>query len=306
MLYQFVHPPTVEVHAENLMRLYVRDANGAPVSGARIKVWAGPPPTGTPPYFSDDVPFRTTNSSGMLEYVAQAGPMPETRDYWMQVLDPNGTPVSDPVQFHFASGNTIWITAFVQSGSAVGSSSDLQWDLRLTNELNIVMRPANVANGQWYWKLIQANYLPPGNVPGTAQGRVNMYYTVLDQDGHPVSGQRVWQEWPDDRAPAQTIEDGTANFGMTGDSSFDPKRNERGPYRAYVDGPSDVVDGLGLPLRQHVVYEMTWRWTKKGAVSNSSVAGRIISAPSGTQLTLNSGTFTRMVTPDGTGSFGIV
>lgn len=303
MLYQLANPPLVETHAENLIRLYVRDTNGAPVSGARIKVWAGPPPTGNPPYFVDEVPFRTTNSAGLLEFFTSNAPMPESRDYWIQIIDANNAPQSDLVQCHFPQGSSMWIMATLQSADT-SSSSDLEWDARLTNELNIVMQPSNVTNGQWYWKLIRAIHLPPGNVPGTAQGRVNMYYTVLDQDGRPVPGQRVWQDWGDERAPAQTDQDGNANFGMTGDSSFDPKRNERGPYLAYVDGPSDVVEGLGLPLRQHVVYEMTWRWTKKGAASNSSIVGRIIGAPAGTQLTLNSGTFTRMVMPDGTGSFG--
>ncbi len=46
----------VEPHSECIMFLYLQDANGAPVPHVKIKVWAGPPPTGQPPYFVDDDP----------------------------------------------------------------------------------------------------------------------------------------------------------------------------------------------------------------------------------------------------------
>src|SRR5512142_1097835 len=116
MQYRLIGSPTVETHNENLMRLFVRDQNGAPVANAHVKVWGGPPPTGLPPYFVDDMPFRLTNPSGMLEYFGVLGPMPDARDYWMQVLADDGTVQSDPVQFHFPQGSTIWIMATLQAG----------------------------------------------------------------------------------------------------------------------------------------------------------------------------------------------
>ncbi|MBI3914574.1 MAG: carboxypeptidase regulatory-like domain-containing protein [Chloroflexi bacterium] len=313
MLYQLQGAPTIEQHGENVIRLYVRDANNAPISGARVKVTAGPPPTGEPPYFEDDFPFRSTNASGLLEFFAVGGVMPETRDYWMRVIDNTGAALSDPVQFHFPQGATIWITATLVA-TAGGTpttpppvSSTLEWDARLTDELNIILEPAAVAAGNKYWKLIRANYLPPGNDPGTAMGRVNIYYTVLDENGKPVAGQTVWQQWPDDRAAKTTNADGVADFNMSGDSSFDPKppRSQRGPYSAYVDGlPSDKVVGLGLPLKQHVVYELTWRKTTAGALpaTNSSIVGTVSDAPGGTQVTL-AGAASQTVPLDDAGNY---
>lgn len=312
MLYKLSGPPTVETHSESVMYLFVRDAHGAPVAGARVKVWAGPPPTGQPPYFVDEVPFRTTSASGRLEYVVFGGVMPETRDYWMQVVAASGVLQSDPVQFRFPQSSAIWITAILDATGGGGSGGgtqpvNLDWDPRLTNELNIILQAAQVAEGQRYWKLVRARYLPPGNEPGSAQGRINIYYTVLNENGQPLVGQRVWQEWPDDRASRPTGEGGVTDFMMSGDSSFDPRRGERGPYKAYVDGVSDVVVGLVLPLKQHVCYELTWRKTVKGPIApptNSSIVGRITNAPPGTQVTLTSSALTRTVTPDGTGGYG--
>ncbi len=77
MQYHIVGSPTVETHNENLMRLFVRDQNGAPAANAHVKVWAGPPPTGLPPYFVDDMPFRLTNPSGMGPTTAKYSSIPE-------------------------------------------------------------------------------------------------------------------------------------------------------------------------------------------------------------------------------------
>lgn len=101
MLYKLVSLPTSENHAENIIRFFLRDANGAPVPHARVKIWAGPPPSGYPAYWSDDLPFRRPSAAGMLEFIAVAGPMPEDRDYWLQIVDQAGSPQSDAVQFHF-------------------------------------------------------------------------------------------------------------------------------------------------------------------------------------------------------------
>ncbi len=318
MRYELQGTPTNEQHGENIIRLYVRDASGAPVSGARVRVFAGPPPTGRPAYFEDDFPFRPTSPAGLLEFFAVAGVMPETRHYWAQVIDASGNTLSDPVQFHFPKGATIWITAILRQAAASGVPTTptpatpitpapvgLDFDARLKDELNIIVEFASVANGAKYWKLVRAKYLPEGNEPGTAQGRVNMYYTVLDESGNSIPGQRVWQQWPDDRAAKSTGPDGVIDFNMSGDSSFDPKRGQRGPYSAYVDGlPSDKVVGLGLPLRRHVVYELTWRRAIAGvaALANSVISGAVSNAPAGTQVTL-SGAANKTALLDASGNY---
>ncbi|MBI3742153.1 MAG: hypothetical protein HY257_10430, partial [Chloroflexi bacterium] len=58
MGFKLLGQPMVEEHAENIIHLFVRDMNGAPMSSARIKIWAGPAPTGLPAYWTDDSSFR--------------------------------------------------------------------------------------------------------------------------------------------------------------------------------------------------------------------------------------------------------
>lgn len=96
-----------------------------------------------------------------------------------------------------------------------------------------------------------------------SNGNPLIYVTVLNEDGSPASGVTVWQGWPDGRAPAPTIS-GACNFFMSGDSSFAPDRGERGPYFIEVESEnqSDVVEGLGLPLKRHVNYYLTFRRVK--------------------------------------------
>ncbi len=95
-----------------------------------------------------------------------------------------------------------------------------------------------------------------------SNGNPLIYVTVLNEDGAPASGAMVWQGWPDGRAPAPTIS-GACNFFMSGDSSFAPDRGEHGPYFVFVgsESKSDIVRGLGLPLKRHVNYYLTFRRT---------------------------------------------
>jgi len=117
MTYQLLAPPVSEDHAECIIHLFVRDNNSAPDPTARVKVWAGPAPTGQPAYWRDDAPFRNPGASGMLEFITMGGPMPENRDYWMQVVDNNGKALSDPIHFPFPNGKAIWLTATLQQGA---------------------------------------------------------------------------------------------------------------------------------------------------------------------------------------------
>jgi hypothetical protein len=87
-------------------------------------------------------------------------------------------------------------------------------------------------------------------------GSTNIYVTVVDENGAPISGVRVWQCWPDDCA-AGIAQAGAVNFYMSGDSSFAPDRGEAGPYWVRMDEPSEWLLGLGLPLKRHVQYYVT-------------------------------------------------
>ena len=321
MLYRMIGSPTVETHSENLMRLFVRDANGAPVGNAHVKVWAGPPPTGNPPYFNDDLPYRATNPSGMLEYLALAGTMPDTRDYWMQVLDNNGTLLSDPIQFHFPQGSTIWITITAGAGSGTpveGGTTppvNVQWDPRLTPMHVSVVPVTGLISGKPYWKIISAQYQDETQSSGTH----NLYYTALDERGVPMPGVLIVQDWqgrePNDVPnPVYTDANGTANTGLyAGPVGWNPNAGP-GPYSGWVGDPDlrgrnltgipgEKIMGLGLPMNRHVNFIVTWRKTfTTGAVANSSIAGTISNAPAGIRVTL-SGPVTQTATPDAGGNY---
>ncbi len=107
------------------------------------------------------------------------------------------------------------------------------------------------------WELVGVLY----NDPSESQGDRNIYISVTDEKGSPVSGVRVWLDTgvAEDRS-FQVLKNGGCDFPQTGDSSFAPDRGERGPYRVFVDGlPSDWATGLGLPLKQHVRYFCKFR-----------------------------------------------
>jgi hypothetical protein len=304
------------------MRLFVRDANGTSVPNARVKVWAGPPPSGSPPYFNDDYPYRLTNSSGMLEYLALVGRMPDTRDYWMQVLNNEGGPQSDAVQFHFPQGSTIWITATVQAAEGEPPPDPLrppegvEWDSRLTAMRVSIAPVVGLAPGQSYWKIVSAQYEDEKQ----SGGDHTFYYTVLDQSGAPIQGVQIQMDFQgrdprDVPTPVYTDPFGCANYGLyAGPVGWDPSRFI-GPYTAWVGDPDlrgnnptgilgEKLVGVGLPMNRHVCFLVTWRKTIVGGPpALGSISGAILNAPSGTQVTLTSDKLTLMTAPDADGRY---
>lgn len=109
---------------------------------------------------------------------------------------------------------------------------------------------------KYYWKVVDRVYYDPGNTI--------VYAYAEDENGNPKTNSVAEQSWPGGRATLRfEMKDGRAEatFPMTGDSSFDPKRNEAGPYKLQMFGQSDTVIGIGLPLKQHVELHVTFRWT---------------------------------------------
>jgi hypothetical protein len=283
MSFKLSGSPTVEQHSENLIHLYVRDANGVPVPNARIKVWAGQPPAGSPVYWNDDVPFRPTSAAGMLEFITVTGPMPDSRDYWMQVFDNTGAAQSDPVQFHFPRGSTIWITAtLTQEGSPnpnpvpIGATPNATLDPRLA-AMHVTVQPVNVASGQSYWKIVDAKFQDESE----AGGNHNVYYTALDENGVPAPGIQVQMDWQGREAndiPTQSYTDGNggANSAMYhGPVGWRPDDGP-GPYTAWVGDPDlrgrnatsvpgERLVGAGLPMNRHVNFIVTWRRVRAGS-----------------------------------------
>lgn len=103
---------TVEPHSESILFLYLQDAAGNPVANKQVKIWAGPPPSGEPPYFTDDDPNhpnRRTDASGKFQFTVVNGAPPNRLDYFVQPLGGDNTPESKPVQFPFPPGQAQWV-----------------------------------------------------------------------------------------------------------------------------------------------------------------------------------------------------
>ena len=259
----------VEPHDESILFLYLQDANGAPATNKKVKIFAGPPPTGEPPYFVDDDPNnpnRRTDGNGKFQFIVANGAPAQRLDFWVQVLGSDGSPESKPFQFPFPAGEARWvIVTAAPEGSATPNpdnpnapipAPDLQLDPRLASQVNVQVKPVQLAPNTRYWKLISAQYQDPEE----SGGNVNIVVFVQDERGAPIPGQRVFQTFPGDRAPGTTDERGHIEFPMSGDSSFAPERGESGPYSIVIDGlPCDQLVGMGLPLRRHVQYILTYR-----------------------------------------------
>lgn len=257
----------VEPHSESILFLYLQDANGAPAPNKKVKIYAGPPPTGEPPYFVDDDPNnpnRRSDGNGKIQFIV-ANSAPEQRlDFWVQVLGNDGTPESAPFHFPFPAGEARWVILTAAPEGSINPDNpdapvptpDLQLDPRLADLVRVSVKAAQPAPDSRYWKLISAQY-QDGEESG---GNINIILFVQDERGAPIPGQRVVQKFPGDQATAITDERGHAEFPMSGDSSFSPDRGENGPYSALVDGlASDQVVGMGLPLKRHVQYILTFR-----------------------------------------------
>ena len=130
-----------------------------------------------------------------------------------------------------------------------------QFDSRLA-ALNVRVLNAMVPAGFPYWRLVRAEYQDPVQ----ASGHHYVSYLVLDENGAPLPGQRVFQGLGDERTETRTGASGDARVPIS--SSFSPEQGETGPYSAWVDGlPSDRVSGLGLPVNRQVNFRLTWQKT---------------------------------------------
>ncbi len=134
------------------------------------------------------------------------------------------------------------------------------------------VEPATVAAGQKYWRLSKAVYFDEAS----AGGRINILVAALGEDGKELTDIPVKMEWGAGEYTTRKTEDKRDPFllpynlsiivahDMAAGSSFAPERGERGGYKISVEGlPSDVVSGLGLPLRHHVAFLLVFQRTTK-------------------------------------------
>lgn len=129
----------------------------------------------------------------------------------------------------------------------------MQWDSRLDN-LGVNLKPTPNSK----WEATVAQYQDDQE----AQGQHHVWFTVLDDHNKPLPNVRVFVDWigrDKDDPPTQRLTgaDGKANVDIY--ANLDPAK-KNGPYFAYVEGQdkSDVVQGMGLPLKHHVNFLLTF------------------------------------------------
>jgi hypothetical protein len=129
----------------------------------------------------------------------------------------------------------------------------MEWDERLTS-LGVNLK----VNQNGKWTATAARYQDEEE----AQGQHHIWFTVLDENRKPEANAKVVVDWvgrdADDPPTARmTDTDGRANVDIY--ANLDPAK-KNGPYFAYVEAQdkSDVVAGMGLPLKHHVNYLLTF------------------------------------------------
>jgi len=133
------------------------------------------------------------------------------------------------------------------------------WDGRLDKH-NIRVEQAQVAAGQQYYRLVKALFKDTNENmgPNMPNGDHNIYIEVLDESGKRIVGAKAIVR--NGGTTTLTIEnkpfpDYGTNFPMYG---------MLGSYSAWIDGlPSDKVVGMGLPMKWHVSYFLTFQRTTK-------------------------------------------
>lgn len=140
----------------------------------------------------------------------------------------------------------------------VSTPLTLDWDVRVSMlSPPVKHRPADVAPGETYWRLVSLEWWKPDE-----GGNTMLYASAIDEDGQPVWGQEM------------IVENGGHTVLYT-----DPKPGERygvnfpmtstlNSYQAFVGGdlPSDRVTGLGLGLAlgtlDHTTFVLVFQRTR--------------------------------------------
>ena len=187
------------------------------------------PPTDTP-LPPSDTPPPPTQTPWVI--VVTATPLPATDT----PIPPTDTPIpptpeSKPVRSAAAAPPPPTPTA------AVRQQPPRNLDPRLA-ALNVVLQPAGVKPGQYYWRLIEARWQNEAE----AAGDHTIYVEVLDENGSRIVGHPVELWWQSGSLSVLTEDKPppvyAANF---------PMYNTLGSYSVKVPGlPSDIITGLGL------------------------------------------------------------
>ncbi len=140
-------------------------------------------------------------------------------------------------------------------------AASIAWDGRL-DQLGVVLRPASVAPGQTYWRLIEARWANEEE----AGGRHHIYVNVLDEAGNQLVGVPIKVLWRDGAIT------GVTENKAPGDYSYNFQMYAPGnSYDLAIDDgtPSDYIAGMGLgdierrAWKIHVAYYLTFQRTTR-------------------------------------------
>jgi hypothetical protein len=142
----------------------------------------------------------------------------------------------------------------VHEGPRVAGSDDsVAWDPRL-DQLGIKLTKAEKRPGQPVFRLVAARFRDTAE----SQALHHVFVEVIDEGGRRIVGQPVVMAWSDGSARMVTEDKPPPEYAANV-----PMYNQLGQYRVYVEGgPSDVIEGLGLPGKQHVSYLLTFQRVK--------------------------------------------
>jgi hypothetical protein len=132
----------------------------------------------------------------------------------------------------------------------------LEWDGRL-DDLGVRLERTAESPA---WRLVTAEYWDPQQ----ADGKHNVFFTALNEDGTPAQGVRFTLDWvgrQDHENPcvAATDAEGKANCPLF--TMLHTELKDGISFATTVDEPGDRVDGMGLPFNHHVCYLLTYRRT---------------------------------------------
>lgn len=125
-----------------------------------------------------------------------------------------------------------------------------------------VVRPADLQDGEVYYKLVGAAFIDEE----AARGRHIITVDVLDENHNRIQGAKVWHGWPTHRYPEFDVRIELTIFGSqlaewSLYAQFDAWRDP-GPYWvACADGKSDAFWGAGLPWNRHVCFAVVFQRT---------------------------------------------
>jgi len=130
----------------------------------------------------------------------------------------------------------------------------LQWDSRL-DALGIRLTRAPSPNA---WRLVSAIYRDVDE----SDNKHHIYIKAVDAEANPIPAARFLVDWLGrhrDEAPGLLTTDpgGVANYAMF--INMHPEQQDGILFATAQDGPSDRVDGMGLPNNHHVCFELTYQ-----------------------------------------------